>query len=150
MKDDIKDIHRYDDIINLPHHVSKSRPHMSTLDRAAQFSPFAALTGYEGAIKETARLTDKRIELDEATKSVLDEKLRIVNEQISNKPEITITYFQPDEKKAGGAYVSTTGIMKKIDSYERTIVMQDGTGIAIEEIISIEGEIVKYVDDFCV
>ncbi|HHU71172.1 MAG TPA: YolD-like family protein [Clostridiales bacterium] len=147
MNDDLSNVHPYDDIINLPHHVSKSRPAMSRSNRAGQFSPFAALTGYEGAIKETARLTDKKVELDEAAKSVLDEKLRIIQEQLSSHPEIEITYFQPDEKKAGGVYVSTFGVVKKIDSYEKTIVMEDGTRVAIEEIINITGEAVKCIDD---
>lgn len=150
MNEDLNDVHRYDDIINLAHHVSKNRPAMSRLNRAAQFSPFAALTGYEGAIKETSRLTDRKVELDEATKAVLDEKLRIIQEQLSSNPEIEITYFQPDEKKAGGAYVSTLGIVKKIDNYERAIVMEEGTRIAIEEIISITGEAVQCVDDYFV
>lgn len=132
------DIYRYDDIINLPHHVSKSHPPMSTLNRAAQFSPFAALTGYEDAIEETSRLTGKRIDLDESAKSRLDEKLRITQEQLGSEPEITITYFQPDDKKSGGDYVSICGIVKKIDYYERAVVMQDGTRIEIKEIINIE------------
>ena len=147
MKDDFNDVHRYEDIINLPNHVSNSHPHMSILDRAAQFSPFAALTGYDGAIKETARLTNKRMELDEVAKTVLDEKLRITLEQLSSRPEIEITYFQPDKKKTGGAYVSTIGIVKKIDSYERTVIMQDETRIPIEEIIRITGEIFRSIDD---
>ena len=150
MNEDLNDVHRYDDIINLPHHISESRPPMSRLNRAAQFSPFAALTGYDGAIKETARLTDKRIELVEAAKSVLDEKLRIIQEQLSSQPEIEITYFQPDEKKAGGVYVSTFGIIKKIDNYKGTILMQDETRIDIEEIISITGEVVQSIDDYLV
>jgi hypothetical protein len=148
MKDDINYEHKYDDIINLPHHESGFHPHMSTLDRAAQFSPFAALSGYEGAIKETARLTNKRMELDESAKNVLDEKLRIIHEQLSSKPEIEIIYFQPDEKKTGGAYVSAIGIVKKIDGFERTVVMQDETRILIEEIIRIKGEIFRSIDDF--
>jgi hypothetical protein len=148
MKDDYNNNHQYDDIINLPHHVSLSRPHMSTHDRAAQFSPFAALTGYEGAIKETARLTYQRMELDETERTMLDEKLRILLEQLSNQPVIEITYFQPDEKKNGGAYMSAMGIVKKIDGYERTVVMKDDTRIAIEEIIGIEGEIFKSIDDW--
>lgn len=148
MKDDINNEHQYADLINLPHHVSKTHPHMSTLDRAAQFSPFAALTGYEGAIKETARLTNDRMELDEAAKYVLDEKLRMVHEQLSSQPEIEIIYFQPDEKKTGGAYVSIFGIVKKIDGYERTVVMQNETRIPIEEIIKIKGEIFRTIDDF--
>jgi hypothetical protein len=147
MKDDYNDPHRYDDIINLPHHVSRSHPQMSAHDRAAQFSPFAALTGYEGAIKETARLTNNSMELDEAEKTALDEKLRIVHEQLSSQPEIEITYFQPDEKKSGGAYVTAAGIVKKIDKYERNVVMQDETRIPIREIIEITGEIFRRVDD---
>jgi len=150
MNEDLNDVHRYDDIINLPHHISKSRPAMSRLNRAAQFSPFAALTGYDGAIKETARLTDKKVDLDETAKTVLDEKLGIIQEQLSSCPEIEITYFQHDEKKAGGAYVSTFAIVKKIDNYEKTIVMEDGTRIDIEEIISITGEAVQSIDDYLV
>ena len=148
MKEDFNDVHRYDDIINLPHHVSKSKPQMSALNRAAQFSSFAALTGYDGAIKETARLTTKRMELDEAEKTVLDEKLRIVQEQLSSQGSIEITYFQPDEMKTGGAYVSAIGIVKKIDRYERTVVMRDETRIPIENIIRITGEIFQSIDDF--
>jgi len=148
MKENFNNVHRYDDIINLPHRVSKSHPHMSTLDRAAQFSPFAALTGFDGAIIETARLTNKRMELDEATKAVLDEKLRILHEQLSSQPEVEITYFQPDEKKAGGVYVSVIGTMKRIDEYKRTVVMQDETRIPIEEIIRISGEVFQSIDDF--
>lgn len=150
MKVDNNDLHRYDDIINLPHHVSESRPRMSAINRAAQFSPFAALTGYEDAIKETARLTDMRIELDELAKAVLDEKLRIIREQLSGKPEITITYFLPDEDKAGGSYITTNGVVKKIDVHDKTVVLQDGTRIAIEEIINITGDIVNYLDDIIV
>ncbi|NLK28716.1 MAG: YolD-like family protein [Clostridiales bacterium] len=150
MKDDLYDVHRYDDIINLPHHESKTHPRMSKLNRAAQFSPFAALTGFDREIKEAARLTNKKIELDEIEKSVLDEKLRIIQDQISNQPEITITYFQPDEKKLGGTYLSISGIVKKIDGYNRAIVMQDGTRIKIEDIINISGEIVQSIDDFII
>ncbi len=131
--------HKYDDIINLPHHVSTKRPRMSLIDRAAQFSPFAALTGYDAAVKETARLTDQRIELDEYEKAALDERLRISVELGSS--EITVTYFKPDERKAGGAYIAATGSIKKIDSYERLVVMKDGLKIPIDEISSIEGEI---------
>ncbi len=150
MKDDINYEHRYDDIINLPHHVSKSHPHISKHDRAAQFSPFVAVTDYEGAIRETARLTNKRMELDESSKNVLDEKLRIVHEQLGSQPEIKITYFQPDKKKTGGAYVSAVGIVKKIDGYDRTVVMQDETRIPIEEIISIKGKIFQSINDFSI
>jgi hypothetical protein len=131
----------YDDIIHLPHHVSTTRPHMSAIDRAAQFSPFAALTGYDAAIKETARLTDERIELDEYRKDILSDKLQIIADRIKEHLEIAITYFQPDEKKNGGTYVTAIGTVKKIDEYERIVVMMDSTTIPIDEIISIEGQI---------
>ncbi len=131
----------YDDIIHLPHHVSTTRPHMSAIDRAAQFSPFAALTGYDAAIKETARLTDERVELDEYRKDILSDKLQIIAERIKEHLEIAITYFQPDEKKNGGTYVTAIGTVKKIDEYERIVVMMDSTTIPIDEIISIEGQI---------
>lgn len=127
----------YDDIINLPHHRSAAHPHMSAHDRAAQFSPFAALTGYDSAIAETARLTDTRIELDEYSKTDLNERLSIIQEEIDDEPEVTITYFQPDRQKSGGAYITVTGYVKKIEDYERTVVMQDATKIPIDDIIDI-------------
>jgi hypothetical protein len=131
----------YDDIINLPHHVSTARPHMTAIDRAAQFSPFAALTGYDAAIKETARLTDERVTLDEYMKDALSDRLQIIADRIKEHPEIAITYFQPDAKKNGGAYVTAISTAKKIDEYERVVVMTDGTAIPIDEIISIDGQI---------
>ena len=100
----------YEDIINLPHHVSKTRPQMSMLDRAAQFSPFAALTGYDAAIKETGRLTDEKIEMDEDRKAALDMKQAYLIEMIDEQPEISVTYFLPDTKKSGGSYVTVTGV----------------------------------------
>jgi hypothetical protein len=127
----------YDDIINLPHHVSSSRPHMSTLDRAAQFSPFAALTGYDSAVKETARLTDERIELDEDMKAAIDERLLIIQEQLDDQPQVSITYFQPDNRKDGGAYIVANGCVKKLDEYERSVFMMNGTKIPIDDIIEI-------------
>lgn len=133
----------YDDIINLPHHVSAKRPHMSVIDRAAQFSPFAAVVGYDAAVKETARLTDRRVELDEYEKDALNEKLNIVAEHIEERPEIAITYFKPDDKKAGGAYVTVTGHVKKIDDYEHIVCLTDGAKVPIEEIIQIEGELIQ-------
>ncbi len=132
----------YDDIINLPHHVSASRPRMSALDRAAQFSPFAALTGYDDAVKETARLTDERVELDESSKVALNERLLMIQGQLDDQPQVSIIYFQPDDKKAGGTYITATGCVKKIDEYARSMVMQDATKIPIDEIISIDGEII--------
>ncbi len=131
----------YDDIINLPHHVSSTHPHMKISDRAAQFSPFAALSGYDVAIKETARLTDERIKLDEYMKDALSDRLQIIADRIKEHPEIAITYFQPDTKKNGGAYVTATGTANKTDDYEQVVVMTDGTTIPIDEIISIDGQI---------
>lgn len=140
------DTHKYDDIINLPHPVSSRHPQMSLHDRAAQFSPFAALTGYDAAVKETARLTEQRIELDESSKSLLDEKLGIVQEQLDQKPEITITYFKPDPKKAGGSYVEVAGSIKKIDEYERLLVLCSGEKIPIDEVIAVQGEIFQLLE----
>lgn len=135
----------YDDIINLPHHVSATHPPMTAINRAAQFSPFAALTGYETAIKETARLTDERVELDEYTKEILNHRLQILSDQLKEYPEIVITYFRPDIKKDGGAYITTTVRVKKIDIYERVVIVTDGTAIPIDEIISIEGQIFEEI-----
>lgn len=131
----------YDDIINLPHHTSTSRPHMSAHDRAAQFSPFAALTGYDAAITETARLTDKRVELDEYSKADLNGRLNMIQDHMDEQPKVSITYFQPDKKKSGGAYITATGCVKKMDEYERMVVMQDDTKIPIDGIFEIDGEL---------
>ena len=136
------DPHRYDDIIGLPHHRSATRPHMPLTDRAAQFSPFAALTGYEAVITETARLTDHRIELDEDEKAVITQKLQTVLEHIRECPELTVTWFRPDGKKDGGAYVTVTGRVKRIDEYDRAILMMDGTRIPICDMTAMEsGEV---------
>ena len=132
---------RYNEIINLPHHVSKTRPQMPMSDRAAQFAPFAALTGYDAAIKETGRLTDERIELDEEALTALDLKYQLLMEALDEAPKVTITYFQPDERKAGGAYVTATGAVIKVDDFERLITMQDGTKIPMDDILSIDGEL---------
>ena len=133
--------HRYDDIINLPHHQSATRPHMSNYDRAAQFAPFAALTGYDDAVKETARLTDTKVELDEYSKEALNERLNMVQDAIDEQPEVSITYFLPDKKKSGGAYVTATDRVKKIDEYENIVLLQDGTKIPIDDIAEIVGEV---------
>ena len=132
---------KYNEIMGLPHHVSKTRPQMPISDRAAQFAPFAALTGYDAAIKETGRLTDKRIELDVEALSALDMKYQLLMEALDDAPEVTITYFQPDERKAGGKYVSAVGAVKKIDDFERRITMQDGTKIPMDDVLSIDGEL---------
>ena len=128
---------KYEDIINLPHHVSKKHPQMSLYERSAQFAPYAALTGHGDAIKETARLTSKRIELDEEEKEILDRKLQILCEKIESKPQVSFTYFIPDLKKDGGKYVDITGIVKKIDDYKNLIILEDGMQIPIREIIEI-------------
>ena len=125
---------RYDEIINLPHHVSKTRPQMPMSDRAAQFAPFAALTGYDSAIKETGRLTDERIELDEEALTALDRKYQLLMDALDDAPEVTIIYFQPDERKAGGQYVSATGTVKKVDTFGRRILLQDGTRIPLDSV----------------
>ena len=132
---------KYDEIMGLPHHVSKTRPQMPMSDRAAQFAPFAALTGYDAAIKETGRLTDERIELDVEALSALDMKYQLLMEALDEAPEVTITYFQPDERKAGGKYVSAAGTVKKIDDFERRITMRDGTRIPMDDVLSIDGEL---------
>ena len=130
---------QYDDIIHLPHHISSTRPRMSAIDRAAQFSPFAALTGYDASIKESARLTDARIELDDSQKEEIGEKLRLVTGQPD--AEIKITYFLPDTKKTGGKYVLAAGTVKKVDEYERMIIMGDGKQIPIDEVIDVDYDV---------
>ena len=132
---------KYNEIMGLPHHVSKTRPQMPMSDRAAQFAPFAALTGYDAAIKETGRLTDERIELDVEALSALDMKYQLLMEALDEAPEVTITYFRPDERKAGGKYVSAVGAVKKIDDFERRITMQDGAKIPMDDVLSIDGEL---------
>ena len=102
---------KYGDIIDMPHYQSEKRPRMSMYDRAAQFSPFAALTGHSDAIKETARLTDEFYEPSEEIKSLLNEKLLFLKSELSNEPKVSITYFKPDEKKSGGVYITITGII---------------------------------------
>ncbi len=137
---------KYDDIINLPHHVSSIHPQMPIADRAAQFSPFAALTGHDAAIKETARLTNRRVELDENSKSILNEKFQMIVENLQNQPAVTITYFLPDDKKEGGSYISVAGSVKKIDEYKRRIIMADGSIIPIDEVFDIDGELFRNID----
>ena len=138
----------YDDIINLPHHVSKKRPQMSIEQRSAQFAPFAALTGYEEAVKETARRTDKRIELEEGQKEILNNKLLYILENIEAKLEITFTYFIPDNKKSGGKYIDKTGIVRKIDMVEQYIQFIDKSKIDINDIIEIETDLFKNLDNY--
>lgn len=133
----------YADIINLPHHELTTRQRMPLINRAASFSPFAALTGYDETVKETARLTDARIELDEGSKEILNDKLRIAVDHAEEQPEISITYFLPDKKKSGGAYVTIKAVIKRIDEYERFVIFTDKSSIPIDDIYEIEGEIYK-------
>ncbi len=136
----------YNDIMNLPHHVSTKRPQMSMLDRAAQFSPFAALTGYDDAIHETARLTDEKIDLSEEEKEALDRKQQILLEKLSEHPALAVTYFVPDNKKSGGAYVTKCGNLKKMDRIERMMILIDGTKIPLDDVYDIESETLKWND----
>lgn len=126
----------YSDIINLPHHVSRNHPRMTMMARAAQFAPFAALTGYDAVIDETARLTDKQVELEEYDNERLNRKLAELMEA-ADPQEITISYFKPDSRKSGGSYITLTGRVKKIDTYERVIYMDGGTKIPLGDIVDI-------------
>ena len=130
----------YDDIINLPHHVSKTRPQMSMLERAAQFAPFQALTGYGAAIQETARLTEDKIELGDEEVALLNAKLQVLADHLPESPEVCITWFKPDDRKAGGSYVETTGKVKRIDDVVGLISLQSGEKIRLESIVNIESE----------
>ncbi|MBR5597274.1 MAG: hypothetical protein IKW30_07700 [Lachnospiraceae bacterium] len=129
---------KYEDIINLPHHVSKTRPQMDMINRAAQFSPFAALTGYNSAIEETCRLTGSFKELDDNQKEILNEKLKFLSEHIKEQPLISITYFQPDELKEGGEYIEVSGYVEKIDEYNKVILFSNEKTILLEYIYNIE------------
>ena len=128
----------YDDILHLPHPTSARHPRMPIAERAAIFSPFAALTGHAGAIAETARLTDQKMELDEDTKAELDRRQAVLMEHIAEQPEVTVTWFQPDERKDGGAYFTTTGRLKKINEMNRVLILLDGTSIPLEDVADLE------------
>ncbi len=135
---DPKEFHRYDDIIGLPHHVSETRPRMSQHDRAAQFSPFAALTGHGAVLREAGRQTEEQVELDEDRKSVLDGRLQALQER--EHPEASATYFQPDARKAGGAYRTVSGPVKKVDAQGRRIFFEDGTVVPFDALYDLELE----------
>ena len=132
------DPHRYDDIINLPHPTSSKHPRMTVENRAAQFSPFSALTGYDAIVEEAGRLTESRAELDEQRKAMLDAVLRQLQENISAEPEISIEYFVPDLLKFGGEYVRRTGRLRRIDPFEGSILFVDGLKVAIADLYEIE------------
>ena len=143
----MSDIHDYDDIINLPHHVSKTHPHMSLADRAAQFSPFAALTGYEEAIKEAGRIVDEKIELSEEEKKEINRKLNYLNEHKKENIQITITYFLKDMKKNGGNYRQITSNLKRLDEIEKTILLADNTILRIDDIRKIQSPLFDTLDE---
>lgn len=131
----------YDDIINLPHHVSKKRPHMPYVDRAAQFAPFAALSGHGAALVETARLTEQRIELEEDDRAALDRKHQVLLERIGERPEVAVTWFVPDERKEGGQYITTVGRLRRVDEVRRVMVLVDRTEIPLDDIFDIETDL---------
>ncbi|MCD8395998.1 MAG: hypothetical protein LUD12_02205 [Lachnospiraceae bacterium] len=169
-------IEDYQDILDLPYHVSEHRTHMSMTDRAAQFSPFAALTGYDAAVKETERLTDQRLELDESEQQKLSERLKLLKSRLNDSSIVEITYFVPDEReslamqnraqarwlglhrtsasqmhdkkrKSGGEYSTVTGVVKKLDELQRILIMTDGIIIPIEEIVELNGAIFRSIND---
>ena len=131
--------HPYDDIIDLPHHVSERHPQMSMYNRAAQFAPFAALTGHDAAITEAARLTDAELELSESDAEVLNRKLAYL-QSLDEKPTISVTYFVPDDKKEGGSYHTATGIVKSVEPDKGVLQFEDGTGVPVIRIKDIDGE----------
>ena len=128
----------YDDIINLPHHQSVKRPHMNSHQRAAQFAPFAALTGYDAAIDETARLTDQKLELSDEQADHLNAQTQCIIENINDKPQVEITYFVPDTLKSGGEYVTVTGSVRRVDDHNRVIVFVDGMTMGIDDVWNIK------------
>ncbi len=128
----------YGDIIDLPHHTSKTHPRMPVQERAAQFSPFAALTGYEDAVAEAGRLTAARIELEEDRLEQLDRRLALLAHRAGERPEISIVRFARDKKKPGGAYVTLSGRYKRTDEYTRSVILTDGTAVPIDDILSLD------------
>ena len=146
MSENYKDIHRYDDIIGLPHHVSETRPRMPIIDRAAQFAPFAALTGYDAVIEECARLTEEKPELDEDSEAALNLRLTLLTDKIESQPEVTVTYFKPDSKKTGGAYVTVSGRATGLDKYEHNLILNDVIEIPVGDILSIESKLFDMLD----
>ena len=131
----------YEDIINIPRHISKTHPEASMADRAARFSPFAAISGYEDMVREAARVTEERIEITDAVKEQLNEKLNMIAEFLGEEHEVTITYFEPDKKKSGGAYISITGVVKRIDELKRIIIMKNNKKIKIDDISALDSDL---------
>ena len=137
---------KYDAILNLPHPVSKVHPPMPMQDRAAQFAPFAALTGYDAAIQETGRLTDDKIEPGESALSELNRKFQCLFEHLEEQPQITFTYFQPDARKSGGSYSSVTSAVKKLDTFDRVILLQNGMKLSMENILDMDAAIFSAIE----
>lgn len=131
----------YEDIVNLPPHISEKYPQPSMMDRAARFAPFAAITGYEEMVLEEARVTEDRMDLDENELAILNAKLNIILENLP--AEVRITYFKPDQKKSGGAYRTITETVKKYDAYERLLVMTDGRKISVDDISNVESSLLE-------
>ena len=138
----------YDDIINLPHFESKKHPRMSLEARSAQFAPFAALNGYEDAVKETARLTEKRIEIDDGLKQILNNKLQYILENNDITPNVIFTYFLSDKRKSGGKYIEKAGNIKKIDHINGYVILKDKSKIKIDDIINITSDIFNQINDY--
>lgn len=136
----------YDDIIDLPHHTSKTRPRMSVHDRAAQFSPFAALSGFESAILETGRVTDQRIELDDSVKAELNDRLNLLQDLLDQHPQVSITWFQPDPDKPGGTCRRTVGSLRKIDVWGKRLILDEDTSIPMEDLLEIDGDVFSGFD----
>ena len=142
----LRDPHRYDDMLHLPHHVSATRLPMSRQNRAAQFAPFDALSGYGAAIQEAARTTEVRTDLDESAKHRLNRRLQLLLQQ-TNTSELTVTWFRPDDRKDGGKHIRTTGFLKKIDVFRGLILLSDGAEIPIEDICRLESDLFSCLDD---
>ena len=136
----------YEDIVNLPPYISKRHPQPTMMDRAARFAPFAAITGYEEMVLEEARVTEEWVDLTESALERLNERLVILQERLAERPEVTITYFEPDQRKSGGAYVTHTGNVKRIDLYEHLLVMASGKKIRIESVCKLDGEIFNGIE----
>lgn len=134
---------KYNRIIDLPHHVSPNRSPMTRINRAAQFSPFAALTGYEDAVSETARLTDAKIELTEDSRAELDRKQQKLTEILHEHPTVTVTYFLPDSKKCGGSYQTVTGPLRGIDGVKRLLRLGNGNSISLDDILDLQSDVLE-------
>lgn len=138
---------KYGSIINLPHHTSKKHPRMPLSDRAAQFLPFAALTGYDAAISETARYTDVRPELDEPELALLDRRFQLLSEHLSEEPLVVLTCFVPDARKSGGAFATIRGVIDEIDESGRIIIMRDGTKVSMDDVLELDSELFGHLEN---